>query len=59
MTTMKRIRYHRYGGRAGRRERTPRLPVARTVPLGEAIAALTELERNRTPKGGKLIITIE
>ncbi|WP_046494178.1 NADP-dependent oxidoreductase [Streptomyces odonnellii] len=36
-----------------------RLPVARTVPLGEAIAALTELERNRTPKGGKLIITTE
>ncbi|MFG2848875.1 NADP-dependent oxidoreductase [Kitasatospora sp. NPDC048296] len=34
-----------------------RLPVARTVPLDEAIAALTELERNRTPKGGKLIIT--
>ncbi|MFL6124906.1 NADP-dependent oxidoreductase [Actinophytocola sp.] len=36
-----------------------RLPVARTVPLGQAIAALTELERNRTPKGGKLIITTE
>lgn len=38
---------------------TLRLPVARTVPLGKAIAALTELERNRTPKGGKLIITTE
>ncbi|MFC9426616.1 NADP-dependent oxidoreductase [Streptomyces sp. NPDC056987] len=36
-----------------------RLPVARAVPLGKAIAALTELERNRTPKGGKLIITTE
>jgi NADPH:quinone reductase-like Zn-dependent oxidoreductase len=36
-----------------------RLPVARTVPLGKAIAALTELERNRTPKGGKLVITTE
>jgi NADPH:quinone reductase-like Zn-dependent oxidoreductase len=36
-----------------------RLLVARTVPLVEAIAALTELERNRTPKGGKLIITTE
>lgn len=36
-----------------------RLPIARTVPLGKAIAALTELERNRTPKGGKLVITTE
>ncbi|MFD5747587.1 NADP-dependent oxidoreductase [Streptomyces sp. NPDC127033] len=36
-----------------------RLPVARAVPLGKAIAALTELERNRTPKGGKLVITTE
>ncbi|MFK0279712.1 NADP-dependent oxidoreductase [Streptomyces sp. NPDC090499] len=34
-----------------------RLPVARVVPLGQAIEALTELERDRTPKGGKLIIT--
>jgi NADPH:quinone reductase-like Zn-dependent oxidoreductase len=34
-----------------------RLPVSHTVPLGKAIAALTELERNRTPKGGKLVIT--
>jgi NADPH:quinone reductase-like Zn-dependent oxidoreductase len=34
-----------------------RLPIANTVPLGKAIAALTELERNRTPKGGKLIIS--
>jgi NADPH:quinone reductase-like Zn-dependent oxidoreductase len=36
-----------------------RLPIAHTVPLGEAIPALTELERNRTPKGGKLIIRTE
>jgi NADPH:quinone reductase-like Zn-dependent oxidoreductase len=36
-----------------------RLPVARTVPLGKAIATLTELERDRTPKGGKLVITTE
>ncbi|MFD8157765.1 NADP-dependent oxidoreductase [Streptomyces malaysiensis] len=36
-----------------------RLPIARTVPLGRAIEALTELERNRTPKGGKLVITTE
>jgi NADPH:quinone reductase-like Zn-dependent oxidoreductase len=36
---------------------TLRLPVARVVPLGQAIAALTELERDRTPKGGKLVIT--
>lgn len=34
-----------------------RVPVARTVPLADAIAALTELERNGTPKGGKLVIT--
>ncbi|MBL1120926.1 zinc-binding dehydrogenase, partial [Streptomyces sp. 110] len=36
-----------------------RLPIARTVPLGRAIEALTELERDRTPKGGKLVITTE
>lgn len=34
-----------------------RLPIARTVPLEDAIAALTELELNHTPRGGKLIIT--
>lgn len=34
-----------------------RLPIARTVPLSQAIAALTELERNGTAKRGKLIIT--
>ena len=32
------------------------VPVARTVPLTEAIGALTELERTHTPKGGKLVI---
>lgn len=36
---------------------TLRLPVARAVPLSQAIPALTELERDRTPKGGKLVIT--
>ena len=36
---------------------TLRLPIAQTVPLRDAIAALTELERNNTPRGGKLIIT--
>jgi len=36
-----------------------RLPVARNVPLGEAIAALAALERDRTPKGGKLVIATE
>ncbi|MBW8798576.1 MAG: zinc-binding dehydrogenase, partial [Streptomyces sp.] len=36
---------------------TLRVPIARTVPLTEAIKALTELERDGTPKGGKLIIT--
>ncbi len=34
-----------------------RIPIARTVPLADAIPALTELERHRTPRGGKLIIT--
>ena len=33
------------------------VPVARTVPLTDAIGALTELEHERTPKGGKLVIT--
>jgi NADPH:quinone reductase-like Zn-dependent oxidoreductase len=36
---------------------TLRLPIAHTAPLRDAIAALTELERNHKPKGGKLIIT--
>jgi NADPH:quinone reductase-like Zn-dependent oxidoreductase len=34
-----------------------RIPIARTVPLADAIPALTELERHSTPRGGKLIIT--
>ncbi|AIA01497.1 NADP-dependent oxidoreductase [Streptomyces noursei] len=38
---------------------TLRVPIARTVPLAEAITALTELERDGTPKGGKLVITTE
>ena len=38
---------------------TLQVPIARTVPLSEAIAALTELERDGTPKGGKLVITTE
>jgi NADPH:quinone reductase-like Zn-dependent oxidoreductase len=33
------------------------VPVARTVPLTDAIGALTELEHEHTPKGGKLVIT--
>jgi NADPH:quinone reductase-like Zn-dependent oxidoreductase len=32
------------------------IPVARTVPLTQAIGALTQLERERIPKGGKLVI---
>ncbi|WP_431966299.1 hypothetical protein [Actinacidiphila sp. bgisy160] len=32
-------------------------PIARTVPLSQAIPALTELERKGTAKRGKLIIT--
>jgi hypothetical protein len=38
--------------------RTLRLPIARTVPLAEASPALTELERDQRPKGGKLVITM-
>lgn len=34
------------------------VPVARVVPLEEAINALTELELARTPRGGKLIIAV-
>ena len=34
-----------------------RMPIARTVPLRGAIAALTELELHGTPKGGKLVVT--
>ncbi|MDT0615706.1 NADP-dependent oxidoreductase [Streptomyces lancefieldiae] len=36
---------------------TLRLPIARTVPLSQAIPALTELEQNSTERRGKLIIT--
>ncbi|WP_234544540.1 NAD(P)-dependent alcohol dehydrogenase [Streptomyces shenzhenensis] len=36
---------------------TLRLPVARVVPLSQAIPALTELEQGRAAKRGKLIIT--
>ena len=35
------------------------LPIGRSVPLTEAIEALTALETNHTPKSGKLIITTE
>ncbi|MBP0455936.1 NADP-dependent oxidoreductase [Streptomyces bomunensis] len=38
---------------------TLRVPIARTVPLTAAIKALTELERDGTPNGGKLIITTD
>ncbi|WP_245713821.1 NADP-dependent oxidoreductase [Nocardia vaccinii] len=36
---------------------TLRLPIARTVPLSQAITALTELEQDGAAKRGKLIIT--
>ena len=36
---------------------TLRLPIARTVPLSQAIPALTEVEQNGAAKRGKLIIT--
>jgi NADPH:quinone reductase-like Zn-dependent oxidoreductase len=38
--------------------RALRLPIARTVPLAEAIPALTELEREQRSKGGKPVITV-
>jgi hypothetical protein len=34
-----------------------RIPVARSVPLGEAITAITELELNHPPTSGKLVVT--
>jgi hypothetical protein len=34
----------------------PRVVFSRAVPLTQAIDALAELERTRTPKGGKLVI---
>jgi NADPH:quinone reductase-like Zn-dependent oxidoreductase len=39
-------------------QRQLQLAIAKTVPLADAIPALTELERHNTPKGGKLIITV-
>jgi NADPH:quinone reductase-like Zn-dependent oxidoreductase len=33
------------------------IAIARTVPLADAVEALTELEKKQTPKGGKLVIT--
>jgi hypothetical protein len=47
-----------YGIRLNRCRKV-QLPIGRSVPLTEAIEALTALETNHTPKGGKLIITIE
>jgi NADPH:quinone reductase-like Zn-dependent oxidoreductase len=35
------------------------LPIARTVPLTQAVNALTELEEKHIPKGGKLVITAQ
>jgi NADPH:quinone reductase-like Zn-dependent oxidoreductase len=35
------------------------VPIARTVPLTDAIDALTELEHKHTPHGGKLVITLQ
>lgn len=35
------------------------LPIARSVPLVGALQALTELETEHTPKGGKVVITME
>jgi len=37
-------------------KRALQVPIARTVALGEAIAALQELEVAHTPKGGKLVV---
>jgi NADPH:quinone reductase-like Zn-dependent oxidoreductase len=36
-----------------------KVPIARTVPLDEAIDALADLERKRGPRGGKLVITTD
>lgn len=34
------------------------VPIARTVPLDEAIAAIVELETEGTPKGGKVVVVL-
>jgi NADPH:quinone reductase-like Zn-dependent oxidoreductase len=36
-----------------------RLPIARRVPLTDGIRALTELETEHIPRGGKVVITID
>jgi NADPH:quinone reductase-like Zn-dependent oxidoreductase len=38
---------------------TLRLPIARTVPLDDAIEAMTELEQNRAARRGKLVVTTD
>ena len=35
------------------------LPVGRTVPLGQGLAALVELETSRTPGAGKLVLVMD
>lgn len=35
-----------------------KVPIGRTVPLADAISALTDLEINRTPRGGKLVVVM-
>ncbi|WP_213457369.1 NADP-dependent oxidoreductase [Rhizomonospora bruguierae] len=35
------------------------VPIGRTVPLADALSALTELELHRTPRGGKLVAVTE
>ena len=34
------------------------VPIGRVVPLSDAIAALADLETNRTPRGGKLVVVM-
>jgi hypothetical protein len=38
---------------------TLRLPIVRSLPLVEGIEALTELETEDTPKGARVVITME
>ena len=34
------------------------IPIGRVVPLSAAIAALTDLETNETPRGRKLVVAM-
>ena len=55
MTKMKPVDLDKLGRAAA--EGKLNIAIARTVPLADAVQALTELKEKQTPKGGKLVIT--